>query len=250
MPADRQAGPPADWRSSIRAVLFDLDNTLYDHAFASRQALLAAAAEFEPTAALDAETLCREFTRHNDECWVLAARGEMTRQELRVARFQRMLDGFGVVALEAHRISERYLARYGRRRAEVPGARDAVLALRERMPVGIVTNGFPDLVEGKLAAVGLTGLLHPIVVADRLETMKPRPAPFLAALRELRLEPGAALYAGDSLLVDVAGGAAAGLRTCWFNRGGIERPADAPLPDFEVRALDELPALLLCDGRP
>jgi HAD superfamily hydrolase (TIGR01509 family) len=233
-----------DWLAGIRAVLFDLDNTLYDHARASREALLASAREFQRTAALDGELLCREFTRHNDDCWALAVRGEMTRAELAVARFRRTLAGFSIEDPEAERFSKAYLTRYRRRPAEVPGAREAVVRLRDRLPVGIVTNGFPDLVHDKLAAIGLSGLLHPVVVADRIEVMKPRPGCFLAGVEALRLLPAEVLFVGDSLAIDVAGGAAAGLRTCWFNPLGAESPVAAPLPDVTVRRLEELPELL------
>jgi putative hydrolase of the HAD superfamily len=232
----------ASW---IRAVLFDLDNTLYDHETSSRKALAAAAREFARTAALDVDQLCGTFTRHNDECWVLVTRGEMTRDELRVARFRRTLTEFGIEDLEPKRLSETYLARYRRGLAEVPEARRTVLRLLRDLPVGIVTNGFPDLVEEKLAAIGLAGLLHPVVVADRVEVMKPRPDAFLAALHALGLPAHDVLYVGDSLAVDVAGGAASGLRTCWFNRSGLEAPPGGPRPDAIVRRLSELLTLLL-----
>jgi HAD superfamily hydrolase (TIGR01549 family) len=234
----------AEALGDIRAVLFDLDNTLYDHGVSSREALLSAATEFAETATLDPEELCRAFTRHNDDCWELATRGEMTREELRVARFRRTLEGFGVRTLEAQHLSDVYLARYRRRLAEVPGARETALALLERMPVGIVTNGFPDLVEDKLAAIGLAGRLSPVVVADRVELMKPRPHAFVRALEQLRLPSRRVLYVGDSLAVDVAGGRAAGLRTCWFDPTGAEPAPDAPRPDLVIRRLAELPEML------
>lgn len=227
-----------------RAVLFDLDNTLYDHEASSRGALAEAALEFEQTAGLDADALCRTFTRHNDECWVLATRGEMTREELRLVRVRRTLAEFGIDDLEPERLSEAYLTRYRGRLAEVPGARSTVVRLLQELPVGIVTNGFPDLVDDKLAAIGLAGLLHPVVIADRIEVMKPRPDAFRTAIALLGLLPSEVLYVGDSLTVDVAGAAAAGLRTCWFDRDGREAPSGALRPDLIVRRLLELPALL------
>ena len=235
---------PVMLAGAIRAVLFDLDNTLYDHSRASREALTAAAHEFEQTAAIEGEHLCREFTRHNDDCWRLAVRGEMTREELAIDRFRRTLEGFGIVTLEPQRLSEAYISRYRRRATEVPGARAAVLRLREHLPVGVVTNGFPELVEDKLLAIGLAAVLHPVVVADRIELMKPRPEAFLTALAELQLAGGEVMYVGDSLAVDVAGAAAAGLRTCWFNPLGAERPPEAPVPELVIESLGELPELL------
>jgi len=74
--------------------------------------------------------------------------------------------------------------------------------------------------------------------------MKPRPGCFIAGVEALRLLPAEVLFVGDSLAIDVGGGAAAGLRTCWFNPLGAESPAAAPLPDVTVRRLEELPELL------
>ena len=39
------------------------------------------------------------------------------------------------------------------------------------------------------------------------------------------------------------GGINAGIRTIWFNPGGAENPADIR-PDFEIRSLNQIPALL------
>ncbi|MFN2432560.1 MAG: HAD family hydrolase, partial [Gemmatimonadota bacterium] len=148
----------------VRAVLFDLDNTLFDHTRASREALAAMGEELEELAGGDADLLCREFERHNDDCWALAVRGEMTREELRVVRFRRTLTALGL-ELAAERVSDAYLERYGMRGTEVPGASATVLQLLDRIPVGVVTNGFADLVDAKLEAIGLARVLHPVVVA-------------------------------------------------------------------------------------
>jgi len=52
------------------------------------------------------------------------------------------------------------------------------------------------------------------------------------------------LHVGDSLVDDVAGAKAAGLRVAWVNRGGRARRPDAPAPDFEIRDLRELRPIL------
>jgi putative hydrolase of the HAD superfamily len=245
-----EASRPLAWLGSVRAVLFDLDNTLYDHTLASRAALFAAAREFEETAALSPDVLFDHFTRHNDACWALAVCGEMTREELALARFERTLESFAVSGLEARRLSEAYLTLYRGQPSEVPGARATVLRLLESRPVGIVTNGFPDYVEEKLAAIGLAGRLHPVVVAERIEVMKPRPDCFLAAVERLALHPPEVLYVGDSPAVDVVGARGSGLRACWLNRLGAPWPDGADVPDVVIRKLNELPELLGGAGQP
>jgi HAD superfamily hydrolase (TIGR01549 family) len=224
---------------SFQAVLFDLDNTLYDHTHSSREALIRMVRELESLTGVDPEILCREFQRHNDECWALAVRGEMTREELRLARFTRTLRALGL-DLEAAELSRAYLEGYARFGREVPGARSTVLCLLEGLPVGIVTNGYPDMVEAKLEAVGLAGLVHPVVVADRLEDMKPRAACFRQALAALGMEAADVLYVGDAPEVDVVGAREAGLATCWFDRNGAGWPSELAHPDLTIRNLPEL----------
>jgi FMN phosphatase YigB (HAD superfamily) len=107
-----------------------------------------------------------------------------------------------------------------------------------------VTNGFPELVEGKLRSLDLLSVLDPVVVADRIELMKPRPDAFLAAVDRLGLTPPDVLFVGDSLSSDVAGAAAAGLRSCWFERRATGLPHGTPTPEFIVRRLEEVAALV------
>jgi putative hydrolase of the HAD superfamily len=235
----------------MRAVLFDLDDTLFDHSAASRAALLEVAAS-GPLLGVEPESLVHEFAVHNAACWTLAAAGELPFEELRVERFRRTL-----AALDARGgsgapdeglasvVSRAYLTAYAApRAAEVPGARALVRRLLERGPVGIVTNGFPDLVEDKLRSLDLWGGVDPVVVADRIELMKPRPYAFLAAVVHLGLTPRDVLFVGDSLSSDIAGAAAAGLRSCWFDRHATGLPQGAPAPEFIVRHLEEVVGLV------
>ena len=52
------------------------------------------------------------------------------------------------------------------------------------------------------------------------------------------------LHVGDSDVDDVKGAKEAGLAVAWVNRDGRARRADVPAPDFEIRDLSQLPALL------
>ena len=51
------------------------------------------------------------------------------------------------------------------------------------------------------------------------------------------------MIVGDSLSSDILGGINAGVTTCWFNPDGLDAAEDIR-PDYEFRALAELPALL------
>ena len=83
-----------------------------------------------------------------------------------------------------------------------------------------------------------------IVISEAVRAYKPHPLMFRRALEQLSLQPHEVLHVGDSDVDDVKGAKAAGLRVAWLNRTGRSRRPDVPPPDFEIRDLTELPALL------
>ena len=83
-----------------------------------------------------------------------------------------------------------------------------------------------------------------ILVSEAVRAYKPHPVVFRSALDRLGLHADDVLHVGDSLVDDVAGAKAVGLRVAWVNRGGRARRPDAPAPDFEIRDLRELTPLL------
>jgi 2-haloalkanoic acid dehalogenase type II len=83
-----------------------------------------------------------------------------------------------------------------------------------------------------------------ILVSETVRAYKPHRLVFETALEQLGLQPDDVLHVGDSDVDDVKGAKAAGLRVAWVNRTGRARRPDVPQPDFEIRDLTELPALL------
>jgi HAD superfamily hydrolase (TIGR01509 family) len=119
---------------------------------------------------------------------------------------------------------------------EVLAAAPALLeSLRARgLKTGLVANSWPDpprLLRADAERYRLAPLLDVQVWSEEVGARKPAPEIFLHALRELAVEPDAAMYVGDRLDVDVAGAADVGMSTVqalWFRADdtlGVE-------PDF------------------
>lgn len=108
-------------------------------------------------------------------------------------------------------------------------------ALRERgLRLGLVSNAIdpPWLLHRDLEQMGVAERLDVALFSSEVGWRKPHPAMFERALAELGVEPGRALFVGDSLVNDVGGAAAVGMRTCqalWFT---ADDDAGAPEPDF------------------
>jgi len=102
-------------------------------------------------------------------------------------------------------------------------------------PLAALTNGNADV---SRIAVGMH--FRFAVSAREHGAAKPDPSIFLAACRRLSLPPAQVLHVGDDPWLDVAGAAAAGMRSCWINRTQARWPAELRAPDIEVSDLLQL----------
>jgi HAD superfamily hydrolase (TIGR01509 family) len=133
-----------------------------------------------------------------------------------------------------------------------PGVAEMLEHLAAQRTLAILSNWpLAATIDRYAAAHGWLPSLRAIVVSQRVGTIKPHPAIFAAARRELGdPEPRAILHVGDDWTADVVGASAAGWRTAWL----AERPPDSPLPtserdgrvhpDLELTALGELESRL------
>ncbi len=208
-------------RSSLRAVLFDLDGTLLD----------------------TAPDLVRVLNQ---------VRTEQGREPLpwELARTRVSHGSAGLIRLGFPDLSGEPLEQLRLRLLELYGAQLAVdtrlfngcqavldqLASRG-MTWGIVTNKPGYLTRPLLATLGLDRLAGCVVSGDTLPERKPHPAPLLLAASELALAPSQCLYVGDAER-DVRASQAAGMPVL-VARYGYLGPDDDPAswgPDGQIDA--------------
>jgi HAD superfamily hydrolase (TIGR01549 family) len=91
---------------------------------------------------------------------------------------------------------------------------------------------------------GIAGLFDTIVISDEVGWRKPKPVIFETALGRMGLRPTEALFVGDRADIDVIGARAVGMPTAWINREASGLPDGIQPPDFEIRDLKELRAIL------
>jgi len=104
-----------------------------------------------------------------------------------------------------------------------PHAAEVLDQLRRHVRLGLVTNGTSDLQRRKLALAGLDGRFDVVVAACDVGVGKPDPAMFAAALETLAVPASEAVMVGNDLDRDIAGAAAAGIRSLWIEHGGNGR---------------------------
>jgi HAD superfamily hydrolase (TIGR01549 family) len=218
--------------TDIRVVLFDLDETLFDHQHACLSGLTAVAERHthlqrQPLAELELAYFRLLNAGHAD---VLA--GRISRVDARTSRFRRLVEHFGgeVSAAEAATLAALYQSSYLDARRPIAGAVDLLQHLHGRVAVGVVTNNFAVQQQDTLRCCGLTGFVSFLVTSEDVGFPKPHRAMFDAALARAGCAPYQAVMVGDSWESDVMGALQAGIRPVWFNR----RRAPPPGPDVAM----------------
>jgi putative hydrolase of the HAD superfamily len=147
--------------------------------------------------------------------------------------------------LEIAEMAEAFRTASRRALALVPGAREAILALRQRFQVGLISNAQLLFTRPELRQVGLPeSLFDPMVISSEVGVHKPSRHIFRAALERAGVGADEAMHVGNDPFDDVDGAAAVGLRTCLVEdtrrRGDPTRA-----PDLRLKSVAELPAMLL-----
>lgn len=237
---------------SLSAVLFDLDDTLFDHDYCSRSALWSVREEHPALSAAPWEELRQTYSRLLEEVHARLLGGEFTLEEARRERFRLLFSELGEEAPDelVRSAVESYGRAYRQSWRVVPGAEELLRRVGERAKVAVVTNNLFREQRDKLSALGLERYVDALVASEEVGVAKPEPGIFRVALQRLECAPEEAVMVGDSWASDVLGARAAGIPAVWTNVRGVECPD--PSLAREIRALqpvEELLELLGCERR-
>jgi putative hydrolase of the HAD superfamily len=258
---------------AIKALLFDLDDTLAVDEAVSHETFAHVAAEASSRFGVDparfaadamataralwAEGECRPFCRSIGisafEClwggftgdsteltalrnWAMAYRVEVFAKTLALQDREATEDA-------ALFLSTEFAATRRARQRLMPGARELLEGLVTGHSIALLTNGAPDLQREKIAASGLQSFFRAIAVSGEHGIGKPKPEIFHRLLSELGVEASEALMVGNSLERDIAGARNAGIRSVWIRVAGSEEQAEVT-PDHTITALSEIPSIL------
>jgi HAD superfamily hydrolase (TIGR01549 family) len=222
---------------SIAVVLFDLDDTLFDHWGCTRAALGALRARHEPFRAwpFDAFDAAHRSLLEALHLDVLA--GRLTVDEARLQRFRRLFEQAGHPASDAlaRDTAAEYRQVYVANWRPVAGALALLRALRGRVTTGIVTNNVAAEQHQKIEACGFGPYVDAVVISEEAGVAKPDPRIFELALTRLGHAREASVMVGDAWQTDIVGALAAGICPIWFNRFGAASPDQsvAEITDLE-----------------
>ena len=219
----------------ISAILFDLDNTLFDREAAFR----GVAEDFFDERLLGVTSLPRADAVALMVAW--DDDGYSDRQEMR----ERWLAEWPEAGLDFDAFNGWY--RQVMARHSLPDAAvNSFLAQLNRhgMPWGIVTNGNGRNQRTKCRLTGLAALTSFTIVSEEQGYAKPDPRIFQDAMSALGLEaPEQVLFVGDNPVTDIEGARSSGMQTAWVSRGK-QFPAELQPPDHVLERVLDLAGVL------
>ena len=125
-----------------------------------------------------------------------------------------------------------------------PEVKDTLAKLKDSgQQIAILSNGSPNMLEAVVKSSGLEDLVQMILSVEMVGIFKPDPTVYQLAVDRLGVTAAEIVFMSSNAW-DAVGATAFGLRVAWINRFA-QRSERLPFqPDFEIKTLDELPALL------
>lgn len=224
----------------IQTIFLDLDDTLLDFGAAERVAIGKAFRDIglEPT-----EALLARYRELNEAQWEAFERGELTREQVLLRRFELLFAELGL-SLSPAATEDRYRGYLGQGHYFVDGAQALLDYLAPKYDLYLASNGVAETQYSRLKSAGISHYFKAIFISETTGHHKPERAYFDYCFAHIPdFDPKRALIIGDSLTSDILGGINAGIQTCWFNPRRKPRNPDI-IPNFEVHRLAELHDIL------
>ena len=223
-------------------LIFDADETLFDYRRGETYALETSLTE----AGIPFRTMNYVGLYHkiNSALWKQFEEGRIGREDLKSERFRQFLHELGSDDLDPVRFGARYLKNLGDAGFMIDGARELLDELSGTVRLALLTNGFSQVQNSRIAKTGTAKYFDTIVISEEVGCRKPQREIFdllLDRLHHTRRDD--VLMIGDSLNSDIRGGINTGIDTCWYNPEQL--PAKQAIrPTYEIKDLGAITDLL------
>ncbi|VDZ84941.1 Pyrimidine 5'-nucleotidase YjjG [Kluyvera intermedia] len=217
-------------------IFFDADETLFT--FDSFSGLQRMFLDYSVT--FTAEDF-QDYQAVNKPLWVDYQNGAITSLQLQHQRFTGWAERLNVHPGD---LNDAFMNAMAEICAPLPGAASLLDALKGKVKMGIITNGFTSLQQTRLERTGFSDLFDLLIISEQVGVAKPDRQIFDYALEQAgHPDRSRVLMVGDTAESDIRGGMNAGWATCWLNAHQLPLPAGIK-PDWTVTSLPELERLL------
>lgn len=219
--------------TNIKAVIFDLDNTILDRTSTFRQFAQAFAAVYFEHLDMHEELINRIIDLDQD--------GYKDKNQL----FQELIEELPwKVKPVLDELLLYYRNEYVKNAMLMEQALEVIRHIRSNYKTALITNGRNDIQYGKIDRLGLRTEFDFILVSEDAGVKKPDKRIFEAALTYLQLEPEQCIYVGDHPVNDIEGAANVGMGTIWLKGNQPWRDELKVKPLHTIKQLQALLDLL------
>lgn len=199
----------------IKAVFWDIDNTILDYEKCSERALKEVCRRFGSEYSTE---LLGSFRRIDERLWERQNREELTVEEVFQKRAEEMLAVMGL-DLPDDVFVDTYAEEFGETTELVDGVEQALAECREKGCIlYCASNGVHAMQVHRLEKAGLLDMFRDVYVSDDIGYEKPDHRFFDTCLSRSGVKKEEALMVGDGKLTDIEGALGAGWRACWFDK--------------------------------
>ncbi|HEM4583961.1 TPA: HAD family hydrolase [Streptococcus suis] len=224
----------------MKALIFDVDDTLYDQIQPFERAL----ERHIEVAREQIEPLYLSFRRYADEVFEETATGKMSLKDSHIYRMKHALADFGYQVSDATALAIQIDYDYFQGQIELSPVFPEIFSWcqAQGIAMGIITNGPYRHQLRKIRTMGLVNWfeLEHVLISGQVGITKPNPAIFQLMEERLGMSGEDICYLGDSFENDVVGAKAANWKAIWFNHRKRVEPIAPYQADKVVTAWDEL----------
>ena len=227
----------------IKVILWDIDGTLLDFKASESCSIKNAFRRFSLGECTD-ETV-KLYSDINQECWLMLERGEITKEQTLLLRFEKFFDVYGIKGITLQEFCSVYENGIADTTAFIDGAYDTVSSLKGRYKQYAVTNGAYSVQTERLKKSGLDKLFDGVFISDDVGYEKPSPLFFDYVRKHIDSVPlDEILIVGDSLTSDIKGGNNMGIKTCLYSPEKAEYDKNEYKINYVISSLDEIYSVL------
>lgn len=215
----------------IRALLFDLDETLIDRNETMRRFLVGQHQRFPALHIRDCTEFIEACLRHQENGYAD-----------KYQAYKLACSGFGPSTLSlVDQLFEDFKAHYGKEPVLFPKVLETMTDLQKRYLIGLVSNGRTKGQTAKIEASGIGKFFSSICISESIGSKKPDHLIFMKCLEGLSVQPSEAVFIGDNPARDIEPAKSLGMRAVWRRNQFFAEPL---LCDGVYSNIDELPGLL------
>lgn len=226
-----------NYNEEIKAVLFDLDDTLVNSKKAEHNAICEFKnmySEFNEVKDYDFANVWSKITM---EIYEKYHNGEISFDELRIERMKGLFSNYSINISneDAQKKFKNYLNIYEKNWILFDDAKEALEELKKRYKLVILSNGDGKQQRKKIEHTGLKKYFSNIVISSEVGYSKPEKEIFEIACKEVNLNPENCVMIGDKYKADIEGAINAGMHGIWVNR-----KKEYSNFEYQVKELNEL----------